>query len=43
MKLHFDDPFPNDYDTYECEECGEKFRLQSTKDRHKCDPILKKC
>jgi len=36
MKLHFDDPYPNERDTYECPRCGEKFRLQSTLDRHNC-------
>jgi len=36
MKLFHNDPYPNERGRYECEKCGEKFRLQSTLDRHKC-------
>ena len=40
MKLSSDDPYPNEKETYTCEKCGEKFRLQSTMDRHICDEHL---
>ena len=40
MKLNYDDPYPNEKETYECPKCGEKFRLKSTMDRHKCPEEL---
>jgi len=40
MKLHHDDPYPNARDTYECEKCGEKFRLKATLNQHICKEDL---
>lgn len=40
MRLNSEDTLLNKRDSYECEKCGEKFRLGSTLSRHTCDPLL---